>query len=337
MWRDDKNYFYVVFTEEDFPRIFITHQIPKNHILNKCAGPFVDGKALKQTLKILRKAFPYRNCRFLPNKPCLWHQLKRCPAPCLLKNKLAEQIPEISKKMKEESQKNAFDIIKILEGKKESLLNGLKEKMKSAAKSKNFEAALQIRDQIWSLEKIMAHRIALDEKEKSFNWEKIKNNLQLILNDKKDFYRIEAYDISNFQGKEATGALIVFIEGKPDKNHYRKFKIKYSKNKPDDIAMLKEILKRRFKHKEWPLPDLILIDGGKGQLNLALRTIKNKGIKIMALAKKNNELFLPYQKKPILLKKLPPQFSNLILRLRDEAHRFAIDYHRKLRKNKLFS
>jgi len=337
IWRDDKNYFYVVFTKEDFPRIFITHQIPKNKALNKYAGPFVDGKAVKQTLKIIRKTFPYRSCNILPKNPCLWYQLKRCPAPCLLKNRLAEQIPKISKKTKKECQKNALNILKIFKGKKEKLLRDLKEKMKKEAELKNFEEAGQIRDQIRSLEKIMAHRIILSEEKEGFIWERIKNYLQLILNDKKDFYRIEAYDISNFQGKEATGALIVFTEGKPNKSLYRRFKIKFSENKPDDILMLKEVLKRRLKHKEWPLPDLILIDGGKGQLNLALREIKNKKIKIMALAKKHNELFLPHQKKPILLKKLDSELSNLILRLRDEAHRFAIEYHRKLRKNKLFS
>jgi excinuclease ABC subunit C len=337
VWRDDKNYFYVCFTKENFPRVFISHQIPKNNYLNKCVGPFVDGAALKQTLKILRKTFPYRSCKFLPKKPCLWYQLKRCPAPCLLKNNLAEQIPDISKKTKEESQRNISDVIKIFEGRKEKLLRDLEKKMKEAAKSKNYEKAGRIRDQINSLEKIMAHRMFLEEEKDSFNWEKTRDSLQFVMNDKKDFYRIEAYDISNFQGKEATGALVVFIKGKPDKNLYRKFKIKFSKDKPDDIKMLKEVLKRRLKHKEWPSPDLILIDGGKGQLNLAVKEIKNKKINIVALAKKNNELFLPYKKKPILLKKMPPEFSNLIIQARDEAHRFAIEYHRKLRENKLFS
>jgi excinuclease ABC subunit C len=335
VWRDDKNYFYVCFTKENFPRVFITHQIPKNNSQNQCAGPFVDGKAIKQTLKILRKTFPYRNCQKLPQRPCLWYQLKRCPAPCLLKSNLAKQLPKISEKTKKESQKNISGIIKILEGKKEKLLENLKEKMKKASKLKKFEEAGRLRDQISSLERTLAHSIIFEKKD--FDWPKIENSLKQIFNDKKDFYRIEAFDISNFQGKEAVGSLVVFIEGKPDKNHYRKFKIKFSKDKPNDTLMIREIIKRRFKHQEWPLPDLALIDGGKGQLNSALREIRNKKVKIMALAKKNNELFLPHRKKPILLKKISPELSNLILRVRDEAHRFAISYHRKLRKNKLFS
>jgi len=96
VWRDDKNYFFVGMTNEDFPRIFLTHQ--PNPISNlqftiyNFAGPFVDGKALKQTLKILRKVFPYRSCKTLPNRPCLWYHLGRCPAPCLIKSKLAKGI-----------------------------------------------------------------------------------------------------------------------------------------------------------------------------------------------------------------------------------------------------
>ncbi len=122
--------------------------------------------------------------------------------------------------------------------------------------------------------------------------------------------------------------MVVFINGKPEKNLYRKFKIKHTNSaKPNDTAMIKEVLRRRIKHKEWPLPDLFLIDGGKPQLSAAKEVIKN--IPVIALAKRNNELFI--DKKPILLKDMPREISNLILQLRDEAHRFAITYHKKLR------
>lgn len=240
-WKDDKNYFYVGITKEDSPRVFITHQ-PQFEKGSKTdyVGPFANGKTLKQELKALRKVFPYRTCKTLPQKPCLWYHLKQCPAPCLPQGFLGK--------------------------------------------------------------------------------------------------RLEAYDISNIQGKEAAGSMVTFIDGKPDKNFYRRFKIK-GIAEPNDVAMLKEVLERRLRHIEWPYPDLILIDGGKAQLNVALnlksRISSLKSVKAMAIAKRNNELFIEGRKKPVLLKSLPQEFSNLILRARDEAHRFAISYHHHLRKKHL--
>ena len=154
----------------------------------------------------------------------------------------------------------------------------------------------------------------------------------------KNISRIEAYDVSNIQGTQATGVMIVFINGKPDKNLYRKFKIKID-GKPNDIAMLKETLERRFAHPEWELPELILIDGGIAQLNIGIKVKQQKPetkeIKVISIAKKYKELFIENRKNPILLKTFPQEIFNLIINLDDEAHRFAITYHKKLRKKYL--
>lgn len=335
-WKDDKNYFYVGITKENYPRIFITHQIqnskgksqnynPKSKIIY--VGPFVDGTALKQTLKVLRKVFPYRSCNKIPKHPCLWHQLARCPAPCLLKTNLGQQIVQdrISD-VKIECQRNMKNLIKILQGEKGQTLKDLKKEMKAASDSQNYEKAARIRDKITSLEKVISHARVFEPP------------LEIVEDSPKQIHkRAEAYDVSNIQGKEATGSMVTFRNGKPDKNFYRRFKIKIA-GKPNDVAMIKEILARRLKHKEWPYPDLILIDGGKAQLNAAksilFRRRLNK-IKVAALAKKKNELFLENEKKPVLLKTMPREIFNLILQLRDEAHRFAVSYHRKLRKRRL--
>ncbi len=160
-----------------------------------------------------------------------------------------------------------------------------------------------------------------------------------LLGIKEKIKRIEGYDISNIQGQEATGSMVVFEKGVPNKNEYRKFKIKID-GKPNDTAMLKEIISRRLKHKEWPLPQIMLIDGGRGQLNAILNILREKNgkaqpftdfIKVTSLAKRQNELFIEGKDKPILLKTLPQEISNLILQIRNEAHRFAITYHKKLR------
>ncbi|MBZ9572514.1 GIY-YIG nuclease family protein [Patescibacteria group bacterium] len=342
IWRDDKNFFYTGITKEDFPRVFWTHQIKlqtTNYKLQtKFIGPFVEGRALKQTLKILRKVFPYRSCKNLPKRPCLWYQLDRCPAPCLLKSKLSQQIPQVFYQIKNECQRNVKSLKKILQGKKIQVLKDLKKEMKKVAKEKKFEKAAKIRDQIRALRKILSHTrlpvseaVGFDRQAKIFEWRNTEKNLKKLLKIKRGIKRIEAYDVSGFQGNLATGSMVVFINGEPDKNFYRKFKIKIT-GKSNDLAMIREILFRRFQHPEWGRPDLILIDGGKTQLKAARSETKN--IKVIALAKKGNKLYIENQKKPILLKNLSREIFNLILQLRDEAHRFAISYHRKLRKKR---
>lgn len=329
LWKDDKNYFFVEITKEDFPRIFITHQphlktYKLKNLKTDFVGPFIDGTALKKTLRILRKIFPYYTIRKHPHGYCPWCHLGLCPGP------------NISKK---EYKENIRNLVLVLRGKKKTLVKELKKEMEKLARARDFENAVKIRDQILALEKTLAHakifKIQLVQKN---NWHKIQKILQKILKIKKEFLRIEAYDVSNIQGKEATGSMVTFIKGQPEKKLYRKFKIK-STTKPNDIAMLKEVLNRRFKHPEWGFPDLILIDGGIGQLSAALkvkrRKAKGESIKVISLAKRENKLYIENQKKPILLKNMPREIFNLILQLRDEAHRFAIFYHKKLREKKL--
>jgi len=343
VWRDDKNYFFVGITKGDFPRVFWTHQ-PKLQTTNyklqtEYVGPFVEGKALKQTLKLLRKVFPYRSCKALPKKSCLWYQLDRCLAPCLLKSELGKEIPPAFSQIKTGCQRNAKNLLKIFQGKKTQVLKDLKKEMKKLAKLENFEKAAKIRNQIESLEKVMSHAKIFELfRIKEVSYSEIEQNLKNLLGTKKKIKRIEAYDVSNTQGQEASGSLVTFIDGKPDKNFYRRFKIRIS-GKPNDVAMIKEILSRRFHHQEWPSPDLILIDGGKPQLKAVQSMINHQQltIPVIALAKRKNELFIKKRRKPVLLKTLRREIFNLILQLRDEAHRFAIKYHKKLRRKALIN
>ncbi len=341
IWKDSKNYFFVGVTKEDFPQIFLTHQkklkAKSSKLKVEFVGPFVDGKALKKTLRILRKVFPFRSCKKIPKRPCLWYHLNYCPAPCILKSKFIKEIPSNSSKIKKISQKNIKNLIKILKEGKNPVLKSLKRKMKFLAEKQKFEEAAKIRDQIEVFERIMEHSKIFELKTEIKNWPEIEKNLRKILGVKNKISRIEAYDISNIKGKMATGSMITFIDGLPEKNFYRRFKIKFE-GKPNDVAMLKEVLMRRFLHKEWEFPSLILIDGGRAQLNAAINVksqISNVKSKLMALAKKENKLFLEGKKEPILLKELPKEIFNLILKIRDEAHRFAIQYHRKLREKSL--
>lgn len=334
-WRDDKNYFYVAATKEDFPRLFITHQAKPDF---NFVGPFTDGKALKETVKILRKVFPYRSCKVMPKSPCLWHQLDRCPAPCLTKTNLGGQLQNFKIRTRKECQDNIGNIFKILQGRKNEILKKLKKEMRNASVLQNYERAAELRDRMRSLEKVVSHASVLESAPllPENDWLKTLAILQKITGIRgkpAPSFKIEAYDVSNIQGEKATGSLVAFIQGKPDKNLYRKFKIKIQ-GKPNDTAMISEILSRRLKHEEWKYPELILIDGGKPQLNAAVKTKRKNAaagkIRFAALAKKKNELFLEERQKPILLKSLPREISDLILRARDEAHRFAKKYHKHL-------
>ena len=149
-------------------------------------------------------------------------------------------------------------------------------------------------------------------------------------------HRMECYDISHIQGTNTVASMVVFINGVAKKSEYRKFKIKTTEGKPDDFLSMKEVLTRRLSRlgeKKWEKPDLIIIDGGKGQLSSVMKIAEElgiKGIDIVSLAKRNEEVFLPKQSKPVIL---PRNSSALFVfqRIRDEAHRFAITYHRKLR------
>jgi excinuclease ABC subunit C len=357
IWKDSKNYFFVAKTKEEFPRIFWCHQkkldVRSLKLEVEYVGPFVDGKALKETLKILRKVFPFRSCRVLSKRPCLWYHLGRCPAPCLLNSKwgpaegwegggrVGVQIPNsktFKEKIKKECQRNAENVFKIIQGKKKEVLKELKREMKKAAKKEEFEEAAKIRDQILALEKVLEHsRILEKEIRVEVPWKEIEEKLKKNLKVDK-VSRIEAFDVSQIHGNFAVGSMVTFINGVPEKNFYRRFKIKFTK-KPSDVDMIREILERRFKHKEWGLPDLILIDGGRAQLNAAINSkfqIPNsKQIKVLALAKGERKLYIEGEKKPIFLKNLPREIFNLILNLDNEAHRFAISYHKKLREKGL--
>ena len=320
--RDDKNYFFVGITKEEFPRIFITHQ--KDKIKNaKYIGPFTNGSALKSVLNQLRKILPFRHCKTLPKKPCLQYHLDRCPAPCINKN------------VKNELLKNTKNITDILQGKKRSLLKKLQKEMLDYANKEDFKNAQKLKSQIENIEKIFQHKSIIYFEKEKIKWQEVSKELKNITNSKNEIKRVECFDISNIQGTNAVGSMAVFIDGIKAKNEYRKFKIKFSKPEPNDPKMMQEVLKRRLSHKEWPAPDLIILDGGKTQLNAVLKLNEAKNLNIITLAKKNEEIYLPGKKLPASSDKLKKETKHFLQSIRDEAHRFAVSYHRVLRKKNL--
>jgi excinuclease ABC subunit C len=211
----------------------------------------------------------------------------------------------------------------VLQGKKKNLLKKLEKEMKLAAKEQLYEVAAQKRNQFFALKHIRDSALIND----SPICKNLPENAEYRSN-----YRIEAYDISNISGQFSVGSMVVFSgpleDLEPEKDQYRKFKIKNTTG-IDDVGMMREVLTRRSKNTHWPLPDLIILDGGRGHLNMAKKLFKELNFNIPLLAVSKG----PKRKKLDLhsVDKIPKIPANKIAFLRDEAHRFAIAYHRKLR------
>lgn len=429
MMRDDKSYIYVKFEHpnggknpstkpdvQDFPRIELVRE--KMNDRAEYFGPFPDSMPARRLLKRLRKVFPYRTCnrRIIQLKddpitidtnnstPCLYYHLGLCNAPCAgLQNK-------------DEYQTNFSNIVKFFRGEKLQIVQSIEKEMLAAARSKDFETAAKLRNRLNDI-KYIGTNIRLDRdideisivqdkeaRRKKALEELIKflefptNKLQLHPG-----FKIECYDISNIQGTNAVGAMVVNVDGEMRPDLYRKFRIKM-KNEPNDFAMLQEVLGRRIrnylmhlKYEQEPesinqeeytdnegftvksaekafkpdpsfgtLPDLIIIDGGKGQLSSTYKILMDYNlhdtVPIVGLAKKEEEIFKVIgqfePERQISLAELPEEaklkyvpvdnqdFSRILLprrseslylvqRTRDEAHRTGITYHRKLRSKQL--
>jgi excinuclease ABC subunit C len=329
--RDDKQYFHVVITHDDFPKIYIGHQQKDPHA--DYIGPFTEGTPLRATLKVLRNIFPYCTCKQKHHVRCLNAHIGKCIGDCCLKHPApgAQKIYH----------KNIAAITDILQGKRTSLVKKLEKEMKTLAAGAEFEKAQDLQRTIGNIQRVFDNVSVLqglsDQRAQSVlvGTEQLQGMLKL----ESDIHRIEGYDISNIQGEHATGSMIVFEDGIADKNSYRKFKIKTIAGS-DDIAMLKEVLTRRFNHPEWERPDLIIMDGGKGQVNAALSILKklSLAIPVIGLTKDQrhvgDHIFIGtaqgLSKTPKPLTALPEGARNLILAVDAEAHRFAISYYRKL-------
>ncbi|MBI3332527.1 MAG: excinuclease ABC subunit UvrC [Candidatus Omnitrophica bacterium] len=324
-FRDDKSYPYLkVIVEEEFPRLFVGRGAGEPGI--KGIGPFANAGLLKQAFQAIRRVIPFRTCRTLPKRACLDYHLGLCQAPCE------------GKVSREEYQENLSKVFRLMEGRKEEVLEEIRAKMQEASARRRYEEAAKLRDQIAGL-------LQLASRPRRFIPNEALGDLASVLRMRRLPRRIEGFDVSNIFGKEAVGSLVTFVDGKPFKDGYRRFKIRTVAG-IDDYAMMREIVGRRYDDPRGQtlkgqtltgltpsgLPDLVVIDGGRGHLNAALEVLRGLKLDLPAvgIAKEFEQLFLPGRSEPL---SLPPQSRalQLLQRVRDEAHRFAIGYHRLLR------
>lgn len=310
--KDDKSFLYVEITGEKFPRVILVRgkdlkdpasarEKKSRHVY----GPFTSATSVRGALKLVRRIFPFSTHTAKDigsfKRPCFDAQIGLCPGTC---------VGAVSLK---EYRKNIKNIILFFEGKKERIIRNLEREMTSASRKLDFEKAETIRRQMFSLRHIQDIAFISEDK----------------LNDTEGGgkrVRIEGYDISNISGVSAVGSMVVFVNGMPDKSQYRKFGIKTVQGS-DDTGMLTEVLERRFRN-DWPHPDLILIDGGLGQVNAARRVLRGLKLAIPAVGLAKG----PERKRNDLIGTIPPGIElQTLVRVRDEAHRFAISYHKKVR------
>ncbi|HBO16681.1 MAG: Excinuclease ABC subunit C [Candidatus Moranbacteria bacterium GW2011_GWE2_35_2-] len=328
--KDDKSFSYFVITKENYPKVLIKRKTDIQNIqrsmsdVQKLYGPYTSKKQMEIALKIIRKIFPFHNRNEKSEKGCLDFQIGMCPGP---------YAGAISKK---DYVKNISGIKMILEGKRKNLVKKLEKEMDNFSKKEEFEKADEIKRKLFALKHIQDVAL-ISEKDDNFQ-----------INSK--FIRIEAYDISNISGQYAVGSMVVFDnsfgEIASNKSEYRKFKIKTIAG-ADDTRMMREVLARRFRN-NWMMPDVVFLDGGKGHLNMAEKLWKELGVGIPILAVAKGPTRKISNSQFLISKQFPPpaggsklkfhkQFSeilnnrNLIKRITDEAHRFAIFYHRKVR------
>ena len=353
---DDKTFPYLEITTADtFPGVYITRKPRPTG--SRLFGPFAGAKDLRAVLVVLQKIFRFRTCKLNISendpklrffRPCLLYSIKQCTAPCAAKID------------KSEYKKNIGDLIKFLRSKRSTTLRQLKKQMTGAAEAFEYEKAAMFRDRIRLIERLdrrgtpdenvqpevfaADHTLALEQ-------------LQNLLQTPEPVRIIEGIDVASIAGAEAVGSLVKFIDGKPFKSGYRRFKIKTVKG-IDDYAMIAEVVKRRYKYAlrgEELWPDLVLIDGGLGHLRAAEAAFRKmiatnsykltqkqkrdtqyaiRNTRIASIAKREEEIFLQGSSKPLKLPAHSP-VRKLLQYVRDEAHRFAQHYFHILRTRKM--
>jgi excinuclease ABC subunit C len=337
--RDDKTFPYLeITTSDDFPAVYVTREPRLKG--SKLYGPFTSPAGLREAVNAMQKVFKFRTCELDIReddesrrhfRPCLLHAIKQCTAPCA------------ALVSREEYRKDVERLKKFLASKRSVVLRQLKKEMEEASQGQRYEEAARLRDEITALEALSMHGDPKSDAQPEVFYvdpEEGLNKLGEILGLEHAPRTIEGIDIANLQGGESCGSLVSFIDGKPFKSGYRRFRIKTVEG-VDDYAMIREVVMRRYRlaaDGEALYPDIILIDGGLGQLHAALSAFDDMDIlppMVISLAKREEEIYIQAESCPIRLQRNNPALR-ILQQVRDEAHRFAQHYHHILRRKRMF-
>jgi excinuclease ABC subunit C len=348
--KDDKTPLYIHVTEEEYPRVLTVRKkdFEKKHLAGAVLGPFPSAYKVKEVLSIGRKIFPFctgpRNAQFATreNTPCFHYHIDECSGVC------------IGEQTKEDYLESIKQLTAFLKGKKKDVVHQVEAQMKQAAETENYELAAELRDRMKAIKDVTERKVLLKPElqlprlKESLRAEgliQLRRFLAHYMNYPRTYplTRLECYDVSNIQGTNASVAMVTFINGVSDTSQYRLFNIR-TLNTPNDYAMMQEAVLRRQNHAEWGTPNLIIIDGGKGQLRAALK-VWHWSIPVISIAKKPDRLIFPVMtdaggQRSEDLKNLKYEevklaadhpALTLVQQLRDEAHRFSKKQHTRLR------
>jgi len=345
---DDKSFPYLVITlREDFPRVFVTRnptgggdvELTKLLTGAKVFGPFTNAGALREAVSLLQRAFKFRTCSLdiVENdpknrvfRPCLLAAINQCTAPCadrVTKGAYGDDIERF---------------VRFISSKRSSMLREMRQQMEVLSKELQFEKAAAVRDQIIAIEKLdeRANRSDGFQPETEIAYiDPVKGcrSLQKTLELETPVRCVEGFDIAHLMGSETVASKVSFVDGRPFKDEYRRYKIKGAGN--DDYMSIREVISRRYRDAgagQELYPDVVLIDGGLGQLHAALEVFESLDVKppmVISLAKKEELIYIQRRSEPVRLAR-----TNAGLRMcqaiRDEAHRFSRAYHHTLRRKK---
>jgi excinuclease ABC subunit C len=333
--KDDKSFPYLqITTREDFPRVEFTRKPESSSV--KLYGPFAGAGSLRGAIQILQRIFKFRTCsldieendeKWRWFRPCLLASIGQCTAPCNLRI------------AKEDYRKDIRRLQMFLDGKKQKVLDEMRAEMKSCAAALQFEAAARLRDDIHLLETLDKRgELETHAQPEVFYIDPKKGlaGLKKVLSMSEQPRTIEGVDIAHLGGTETVASLVQFIDGLPFKPGYRRFKIR-GVTGIDDYRSIHEVVARRFQRLDQAgevFPDVLLIDGGRGQLNAAVAAFRQLELEpptVISLAKREEEIFVPGQPDPLRLSR-HAYALRLLQYVRDEAHRFAQHYHHILRR-----
>ena len=337
--KDDKTFPYLeITTGDDFPGVYVT-RAPR-HKGSKLYGPFPTAGPIRDAVNALQRVFKYRTCsldiraddesrRFF--RPCLLHAINQCTAPC------ADLVD------RQRYRKDIERLKSFLKSKRSTLIRQMQKEMAEASDELRFEDAAVLRDRLAAIESLsLSGDVDEDRQVEVFYVDPTSglDKLAEVLSLEERPRSIEGIDIANLQGGESVGSLICFIDGKPFKPGYRRFQIKTVEGQ-DDYAMIREVIQRRYRHAatgEELYPDVILVDGGLGQLHAALEAFGEMDLRppmVVSLAKKEELVYVQARTAPIKMARNNDALR-LLQQVRDEAHRFAQHYHHILRRKRAF-
>jgi excinuclease ABC subunit C len=345
MLTDGKSYPYLaVTTKDDFPGVYVTRDPADARYKGaRIFGPFVSGRDIREAVDVMQRIFRFRTCHLdiregnpanRSFRPCLLHAINQCTAPCADRVDAESYTADIDR------------LLRFVSSQRSSVIRELREKMQEASTAEQFEKAATLRDQLRAIERLSERASNQDE---ARAWQPevtifaqdpsaALRSLQRTLALEEPIRCIEAIDIAHLGGTETVGSKVCFLDGRPFKEQYRRYRIETAEN--DDYASIREVVSRRYADAgegRERFPDVILIDGGQGQLKAALAafsTMPEQPPLVIALAKREEMIWIQDQSVPLTLGRNNPGLR-LCQAIRDEAHRFAQAYHHLLRRKKV--